>query len=166
MSTLGIDPGNKESAFALIDADYRPLAVGKILNDELLARLNSPVWHLGMGIRHTMIEQIGHYGTGMPAGREVFDTCRWIGRFEQVLTQQGLPPDLTLRPTIKAHLCGSAKAKDGNVAQALADRFAPGEPRRGKGTKAEPGWFYGFAADIWAAYSVAVYAQDMRLGLT
>ena len=41
-------------------------------------------------------------------------------------------------------------------------RFAHGQPNHGKGTKAQPGWFYGFHADIWQAYALAVYAADTR----
>ena len=44
--------------------------------------------------------------------------------------------------------------------QALVDRFAPGQPNHGKGTKAEPGFFYGFRADVWQAFALAVYAAD------
>ena len=55
-----------------------------------------------------------------------------------------------------------AKAKDSNIRQALVDRFAPGQPNYGKGTKAQPGWFYGFNADIWQAYALAVYAADTQ----
>ena len=49
----------------------------------------------------------------------------------------------------KMNLCGSMKAKDSNIIQALIDRFAPNTPNKGKGTKKEPGWFYGFKKDIW-----------------
>jgi hypothetical protein len=97
----------------------------------------------------------------MPAGKTVFDTCVWIGRFSEAHAQvTGALPDLILRPTVKAHICGSAKAKDPNIIQALVDRFAPGQPNKGKGTKAAPGWFYGFAADVWQAYALAVYVAD------
>jgi hypothetical protein len=61
------------------------------------------------------------------------------------------------------HHCHSAKAKDSNIRQALADRFAPGEPNYGKGTKANQGWFYGFSADVWQAYALAVYAADQEI---
>lgn len=32
----------------------------------------------------------------------------------------------------------------------------------GKGTKANPGWFYGFRADVWQAHALAVYAADLQ----
>ena len=104
------------------------------------------------------IEMIGHYGAGMPAGKEVFDTCVWIGRFAQAFEEHandGQTWTTHLRTPIKAHLCGNARAKDGNVAQALRDRF--GE----KGTKANPGPFYGVKSHIWQAIALAVYHSDI-----
>ena len=154
---LAIDPGSSESAYVILDErNYQVLAKGKIPNGDLAMAL--PV------TERVAIEQIGHYGTGMPAGRDVFDTCRFIGRLEQVLITRGTPYELVLRATVKAHHTGAAKAKDSNVIQALVDRFASGQPNRGKGTKANPGYFYGFAADIWQAMALAVYAADAGIG--
>lgn len=156
---VAIDPGNIESAYAVIDAETcRPIAINKLTNDHLSLELPSMASGAALPV---VIEQIGHYGTGMPAGATVFDTCRWIGRFEQIIIDAGgYAPRLVKRATVKAHLCGSAKAKDGNVIQALIDRFARDERNHGKGTKAEPGFFYGFRADIWQAFALAVYAAD------
>lgn len=155
MNLLAIDPGNRESGYVVIDsASFLPSDFGKVANEEFATWLTTAPFDL------VVIEQIGHYGTGMPAGRDIFDTCRWIGRFEQILHDRGATPDLVLRAKVKAHVCHSSKAKDSNVRQALVDRFAAGQLNHGKGTKAAPGWFHGFAADVWAAYALAVYAAD------
>lgn len=158
MRLLAIDPGNRESAYCILDTDtWRPSEFAKVDNADMLGDL---------GVLNTatydraVIEQIGHYGTGMPAGRDVFDTCRTIGRFEQILDQLDIKTNLVLRVKVKAHLCRSARATDANVSQALRDRFAPGVRNYGKGVKADPGFFYGFHRDCWQAYALAVYVAD------
>jgi hypothetical protein len=153
MTVLAIDPGNTHSGYALIDEDYRPRHFGKESNTELLMMLPVLALHADVAI-----ELIGHYGTGMPAGRTVFDTCIWIGRFIQRLAPQ--PAELVLRATVKTHLCGSPRANDANVTNALLDRFAPNERNHGKGTKAAPGFFHGFRHDVWQAFALAVQYQD------
>lgn len=155
---LAIDPGNVESAFALIGADRQPLWCGKVSNTRLLADLPQIAAHAG----RVAIEMVASYG--MPVGAEVFETCVWVGKFEQRIASDchpSLVTDLVKRQPVKLHHCHSPKAKDSNVIQALVDRFAPGQPNRGKGTKADPGWFYGFRADVWQAYALAVYVADM-----
>ena len=67
---------------------------------------------------------------------------------------------LIYRNEEKLCLCRSLKATDSNIAQALADRYAPGQPNRGKGTVKNPGFFHGFGKDIWAAMAVAVTYFD------
>lgn len=157
IAIIAIDPGGVESAWVGVDpVKLRPIGFGKQPNSEIITQLG---WNPGSEIV-VAIEQIGHYGTGMPAGRDVFDTCRAIGRMEQVCEQRGLTPMLIKRATVKAHLCGTPKAKDANVTQALVDRFAPGASNHGKGTKTDPGWFHGFHRDIWQAYALAVYVAD------
>lgn len=152
---LGIDPGCTDSAFALIDAETRrplsPVHIGKTDNADLRSKLNDCTLAADL----VAIEMIASYG--MPVGAEVFETCVWIGRFFEV---SAVTPQLVYRRDVKLHHCGSSRANDANVTQALIDRFAPGVPNKGKGTKAAPGWFYGFRADIWQAYALAVEVAD------
>jgi hypothetical protein len=152
---LAIDPGPVESAYAMVDATTRrPIEVGKLHNDDMLDLLLG--WTSWADV--VAIEMIASYG--MAVGSEVFDTCLWIGRFDMAFGCR--EAELVFRRDVKLHHCHSAKAKDANITQALIDRFAPGVPNRGKGTKAEPGWFYGFKSDIWAAYALAVYVADTK----
>ena len=154
---LAIDPGNQESAYCLIDvATCRPEQHAKVPNAELLALIQEEGWAPSWAA----VEMVASYG--MAVGADVFETCVWIGRFAQALTDAGVKPQLVKRLPVKLHLCHSAKATDANIRQALVDRFASGLPNGGKGTKAAPGWFYGFAGDVWAAYALAVYAADQE----
>ena len=160
MRTLAIDPGNTESAYVLIDDDYRPIEFAKVPNEAVRDWLHDCPW---LPLDRIFIEMIASYG--MPVGAEVFETCVSIGRFiEAALDGYGVTPELIKRDPIKLHHCHSAKAKDSNIVQALVDRFAPGQSNFGKGTKANPGWFYGFSKDVWQAYALAVYAADKALG--
>jgi hypothetical protein len=157
---LAIDPGNTESAYVIIDETCRPGRFDKIRNDDMLALIEGSAM---AGLSDAVIEMVASYG--MAVGADVFETCVWIGRFYQVLEDRCFEPGLIKRHPIKLHHCHSANAKDSNITQALVDRFAPGQPNHGKGTKASPGWFYGFKSDIWAAYALAVYAMDTAEGV-
>ena len=164
---LAIDPGNKESAFVLLDRDLRPLEKGKVNNEDLRTDVIEALNRNKIGkqtVIHLVIEMIASYG--MTVGSEVFDTCVWIGRFIEQFTSvpKVLPARLLFRKDEKLTLCGSPRAKDSNITQALVDRFAPGERNHGKGTKKNPGWFYGFCKDIWQAYAVGVTFYDMNVG--
>lgn len=165
MSTvLAIDPGNAESGWCVIDGDTRrPLHFGKVDNDVLLDSFydvdNASDWPR---LDRVAIEMVASYG--MAVGADVFETCVWIGRFTEALRRQGNEVDLIKRNPVKVHHCYSAKAKDSNIRQTLVDRFALGERNHGKGTKAEPGWFYGFHTDVWQAYALAVYVADVEAG--
>ena len=153
---LAIDPGTTESGWCVL-AHGKVTLSGVMLNRELLRMLT--MQHRSDPFGHTLaIEMIASYG--MAVGREVFETCVWIGRFQEAVDSMWRGVDLVYRRDVKMHHCHSAKAGDSNITQALIDRFASGEPNRGKGTKAAPGWFYGFKADIWQAYALAVLVAD------
>lgn len=153
---LAIDPGNMESGYTLVEHDGKEirkvLDVGKVPNGEIFPVLCREYQHLA-------IEMVA--GMGMPVGQEVFDTCFWVGRFWEIaLRSGGYEPKRIYRREEKLNLCGSLSAKDANIRQALVDRYAPGQPNFGKGTKKHPGFFYGFSADMWAAMAVAVTYFD------
>lgn len=149
---LAIDPGSTESAYALIHAETcNPLDIGKVENHDLREMLRGDKFPAHLGA----IEMVASYG--MAVGAEVFDTCVWIGRF---IEASGCALAPIYRREVKLHHCLDSRAKDSNIRQALVDRFAPGQPNHGKGTKAEPGWFHGFRADVWQAYALAVLVAD------
>lgn len=154
---LAIDPGNELSGWSLLRLrDRRPLAQGKTANAELIGQLvslASPVPTL------VVLEQVKSYG--MAPSDPVLDTVLWSGRFIERLSWSGIAVFRVPRAAVRIYHCRSVKAKDGNVTAALVERFAAGQPNRGKGVKADPGWFYGFSADMWQAYALGVYAADL-----
>ena len=161
MRVIGIDPGNVYSAYCLIDGEtLRPLDFGKLENEALRRYLREEI-HFAEEDRGA-IEMVASYG--MAVGREVFDTCRWIGRYEEILTRKlYVPPTLIFRREEKLHICGDSRAKDANIRRALIDRFADHDLKNGKGTKKDPDWFYGFSADVWAGYAVALVMAEVKL---
>lgn len=151
MTLISIDPGNAMTAYCIIDAEtYKPLEFNKIPNAKLLNILRQPFSKDAV----VVIEGVASYG--MPVGKEVFETCLWIGRFMQAAETAGAKVELIYRKDVKINLCGSMRAKDSNIRQALLDRF--GEV----GTIKNKGWFYGFKADIWSAYALAISYLDLQ----
>lgn len=163
MNILSIDPGNIETGYAVINANSKePLCFGKVNNRLLEYKIRDDLFldpkGYPLNIDLVVIELVRSYG--MAVGQSVFDTCIQIGRFAVLCEQKKYAVDYIPRKEYVTEFCGSSRAKDGNVIQYLIDRFAPDTPNRGKGSKKEPGWFYGFKADVWQAYALGVYMAD------
>ena len=62
------------------------------------------------------------------------------------------------------HLCKNNRAKDGNVRQAILDRYpATGGGKNPQvGTKKAPGPLYGVSGHAWQALAVAITAIETR----
>lgn len=151
MRVLAIDPGNEESAFVISDDGLR-FEFGKYHNAALLSLIRDGA----RGADRLAIEMIASYG--MPVGREVFETCVWIGRFIQAW---GRKFTVVYRKDVKLHLCGQTRAKDGNVRTSLIDKF--GGKAKAIGTKKSPGPLHGMSKDVWAA--LGVYVTFTETGL-
>ena len=150
---LAIDPGTDQSGWARLGWDGQPEGFGITSNLELLDIAEG----MSGKVEGVAIEMIASYG--MPVGREVFETCVYIGRLIEVIGD--IHCRKVYRRQVKSHLCHSAKAKDGNIRQAILDRY----PRTGGGktpqigTKAQPGPLYGVKSHVWAAIGVGLTAQ-------
>ena len=148
---IAIDPGTVQSA--CVEWDGTKIHSARILtNHEVLRRLEYQIKEADL-----YIEMIGSYG--MPVGKEIFETCVWIGRFYQEWKRAAFfkEPNLVYRRDIKLHHCGTVKAKDSNIRQALIDKYGP------PGIKANPGVTYGLKKDLWAAFAIATYASETQL---
>lgn len=163
---LAIDPGNIETGYVFCELpSLKPVRFDKVKNYELLDIISdifSGYNNAGCCV-YCAIEKIAPYG--MVVGREVFDTCIWIGRFTEKIYCVADDDNLIsyiFRKDEKMYICHDSKAKDTNIRRALIDRFAKHDLKNGKGTKKAPDWFYGFKADVWAAYAVAVTWYEMR----
>lgn len=153
MTVLALDPGPEQTAWVRWDGTK---ILGMGIEPNLLVMLtieDDSCW-----VDRIAIEMIASYGKAV--GREVFETCVWIGRFLQIweTAWAELAAEKTAllipRLHVKVHLGKTAKANDANVRQALIARF--GEP----GTKKNKGTLYGVKSHIWAALAVAVCAHD------
>jgi hypothetical protein len=152
---LAIDPGTTESGFVVL-GNGRVIASGTRVNEGILSLVSERGSEFGPVCEELAIEMIASYG--MPVGKEVFETCLWIGRFMQEWAQYA--PDyidrvrLIYRKDVKMHLCGSPRAKDPHIRQRLLDLIGPA------GTKKQPGPTYGVKSHAWAALAVAVTAEQ------
>lgn len=151
MKTIGLDPGNLETAWVIVH-DSVPVEHGKGRNEDVLEYVRT-AFDLGAVLA---IEMIASYG--MAVGKEVFETVRWIGRFEEAWRFRGGNAHLVYRRDVKLFHCETSRANDSNIRAALLDRFGPGR-EVAVGTKRLPGPLYGIKGDEWSALAVALTAE-------
>jgi hypothetical protein len=153
---LAIDPGPEKSALCLYDTVKNKPIKFFITENSSWKSLEQ----LDVGCPDKVVlEKIASYG--MPVGANVFNTCIATGRLvERIVFSYFYNEDkydFMERPDVKLHICGSRRAKDSNVIQALKDRF--GE----KGTKKKPGVLYRMKKDEWQALALAVAYAETKI---
>ena len=152
MSILAIDPGPERSAWLVLDSEGIASRYVGPNGDLLMAIRGDSAWK--RYIDAVVIEKVE--GFGMAVGAEVFETVYWSGRFAEAADP--LPVHRIGRKAVKLHLCGTHRAKDPNVRQALIDRYGGKEAAIGR--KSSPGPLYGVSGDVWSALAVAVTFAD------
>lgn len=158
MLILAIDPGTTQSGWCLTRGSDI-VASGVFQNPQMLGYIREAA-----AADLLAIEMIASYG--MPVGKEVFETCVWIGRFVQAWKAPETAR-LVYRKDVKLHLCGTPRAKDPNVRQALIDLYpsSGGGKVPQIGTKGQPGPLYGVSSHAWPALGVAVTVRS-QIGVT
>ena len=161
---VAIDPGSEKSGYAIYQGRDLPIIDFKAdcPNETLISHIISHRSKLNSDFTF-VIEMIGHYGTGMSVGKDVFHTCVWIGRFiEGIEAYYRGKSKLLKRTPVKLALCGSIKAKDSNVNQFILDYFPQtgGGATPSKGVKKNPGPLFGMTAHAIQALAIAVAVRD------
>lgn len=160
MKIMAIDPGTSQSAYAIISSDtLSPCEFAKESNDVVCQRMidfcqttdNAPI---------VVIERLT--SMGQRVGGEVFQTCEYVGYLTAYAQQNHADVYYITRKQEKMNLCNTMRCGDKEIRRALIERFAKFDKKSGKGTKKNPDWFYGFRADIWAAYAVGVTWLDFN----
>lgn len=155
--TLGIDPGPTQSGWAIYSPEMaRVHDSGTWPNPELREMTWKSVEVMGYAVAIEKPEpwsppRVAPGKQAPPPSRALLDTCEWVGAFDPLQAAGRWSPR-----QCRIHLCGSARARDPHVREALLDRLGP------KGTKAEPGPTYGVSGHAWRALAVAVTDADHR----
>lgn len=146
---LCVDPGPVSSGVVVYDGKSVLEAYPNMDNEDFIESLCFEDY----STNRIVIEWISSYG--MPVGRDIFDTCLWIGRF---IERFGRPYDLVYRKDVKLTLCNNMRAKDANIRQAILDRFpATGGGKTPQiGTKNKPGPLYGISKHAWSALALGL----------
>jgi hypothetical protein len=158
VTIYALDPGPERSHLVTLHANGHPIEAKSLNNGAMLDELSGLPFPI-TGV--LVIEQVA--GMGMPVGAEVFETVFWAGRFAQAWAEHGGDWTRLPRRAVKLALCGSVRATDATIRQALVDRYGPGK-EAAVGRKAAPGPLYGIKADLWQALALAVTYQQSAGG--
>lgn len=151
MKILGIDSGTYKSSYALLNGNSKNLVEKDDLDNRdllTLIRIIRP--------DVLVIENIKSYGRAV--GQSIFDTCRWIGRFQEAFEfMTGKKAVLVFRNQVQIHFCGTTRCKDSEVNMALMNRYG-GDRKSAVGNKKNKGKLYGIKGQHqWDSLSLCIF---------
>lgn len=151
---LAVDPGTTQSGWTMLEGG-KVTDSGVSPNGDLVERLRCFGGYVAAGMIQPLMLAVERFeARGMPMGDESIETILWTGRFVQAWHEPAAVV-MVKRSAVKLALCGTTRAKDANIRQALIDKLGP------PGTKKTPGPTYGVTSHAWAALGVAVTAAGM-----
>lgn len=148
---FAIDPGPTQCGWAVLSGT-NVIESGVMTVPEMLAKVRGACHSPLLDV--IAVEMIQSFG--MAVGAEVFETCVIIGRIVEACAERGQEVRRVTRGEVKDHVCGSRKAMDSNIRQALIDLLGP------PGVKSKPGPTYGVKSHAWSALAVAVTVAGLR----
>lgn len=164
---LSIDPSNKASAYCLLELPILKVVEFGFLEENKMLDYVENIIDTDEFEIYLAVE--GMQNLGQIVGSDIFNTAYLIGR---ILERAYLLPRLNnrsykdikiiYRTQEKKIVCGkSSRVKDKDIRQSLINKFARHDFKNGKGNKANPDWFYGFARDEWSAFAVGYTAYKL-----
>lgn len=154
---MSIDVGTEYSGYCILNSKtYALIDFGKVENECLLEKVKK--------LYYDVLVYEKFVSFGMPIGQSTIESIQWNGRYIQSALDVGAEVFPITRKMEKINICGSMKAKDANIRQALIDRFAVFDFKNGKGTKKNKDWFYGVSKDVWSAIAIGVTYLDIKKG--
>lgn len=151
---VAIDPGEKKSGYVIVN-NSQLIESGVFLNNRLIERLSIMSEPDILGI-----EAMSSYGRRV--GENVFNTCIWIGRFQQTWYD---PESVHLikRKTVVNNITGNPKSGDSQVRRSLLRLYEPtgGGKIPEVGIRKQPGPLFGISTHAWQALAVALYLEKM-----
>jgi len=150
---LAIDPGSAASGVVLYDPVCSEPVVyaAKVENVHLVRDLRNGEVSPEMPLSGAVLVVEMMRARGMPFSNDEMRTLVWLGRFIEAWGGEWAE---VYRQDVKLHLCGSVKARDGNIRAALIDRF--GGKDKAIGNKRAPGPLYAVKADAWSSLALAI----------
>lgn len=151
MKALCIDPGTKHSGVVVFDGKNIFLNDSEYENNRLEKSITGLKFY---DCELLLIEMVECYG--MPVGKEVFETCTWIGIFEQAFGREK-SKRISVRD-VKLYLCNNMRAKPPNIRQAILDKYPStgGGKTPQIGTIKQPGPLYGMSSHSWSALALGI----------
>jgi hypothetical protein len=161
MTLVCIDPGPEVSGFCVLDGTT--LVEASVGHNEEIRRALRLEWRQRAD-PVLVLEQVAHMG--MAVGKDVFDAVYWSGRFHEAwvgFDAGRFRPVVGLtRHEVKVALCGTVRATDANIRQALVDRY--GGSQAAVGRKRAPGPLFGVRSHAWAALALGItYLQRLEV---